>query len=104
MPRLNGDFACGNTSFKNGSYVHFPNFQRSQPADQFTFITVIRELKAEFASSFAEFCLQTCDLSLFGTPFNADIESVPNNLQMEVIEKQCKEQLESKFDADDVSD
>ena len=64
---------------------------------------VIRELKAEFVSRFADFRLYAGDFSLFGTPFNADIESVSGYLQMEVIEIQRNDPLKRKFDADDLS-
>ena len=42
-------------------------------------------------------------LSLFKTPFNANRESVPHNLQMEVIETQCNDLSKSIFDANDTS-
>ena len=69
---------------QNCNYFQIPNLQRSQPADKYTIITVICELKPEFASRFADFRLYAGDLSLFWTPFNADIKSVLHNLQMEV--------------------
>ena len=85
------------------NYAHFSNLQESQPADPFTFVTILRELKVEFASRFADFRLYSGDLNLFGTPFNVDVGSVPQSLQMEHIELQCHDLLKNKFNLDDVS-
>ena len=71
------------------NYAHFPNLQGSQPADPYTFVTTLCELKVEFASRFADFRLCSGDLNLFGTPFNVDVGSLPQSLQMELIELQC---------------
>ena len=79
------------------NYAHFPNLQERQPADPFTFVTTLRELKVEFASRFADFLLYSGDLNLFGTPFNVDVGSVPQNLQMELIELQCNELLKTNL-------
>ena len=83
--------------------AHFPNLQESQPADPFTFVGTLRELKVEFASRFADFLLYSGDLNLFGTPFNVDVGSVTQSLQMELIQLQCNELLKNKFNLDDVS-
>ena len=56
----------------------------------------------EFASRFADFRLYSGGLNLFGTSFSVDVGSVPQSLQMEIIELQCKELLKNKFDLDDV--
>ena len=82
------------------NYAHFPNLQESQPADPFSLITTLRELKVEFVSRFADFRLYSGDLNLFGTPFNVDVGSVPQSLQMELIELQCNKLLKNKFNLD----
>ena len=41
-------------------------------------------------------------LSVFGTPLKADIESVLQNLQMQVIEVRRNDMSKSKFDADNL--
>ena len=85
------------------NYAHFPNLQEKQPADPFTFVTILRELKVEFASRFTDFRLYSGDLNLFATPFNVDVGSVLQSLQMELVERQCNELLKNKFNLDDVS-
>ena len=89
------------------NYAHFPNLQQSQPADPFTLVKTLGELKVEFVSRLADFrlylALHSGDLNLFGTPFNVDVGNVPQSLHMELIELQCNELLKNKFNLDDVS-
>ncbi|XP_069767039.1 general transcription factor II-I repeat domain-containing protein 2-like isoform X2 [Narcine bancroftii] len=91
------------SQFKKSNFAHFPNLQRCKPTDLDTFVTVLHDLKNEFSSRFADFCLHGSDFKLFATPFSVNVETVPEIFQIELIEMQCSDQLKSKFNADDVS-
>ncbi|XP_032881422.1 general transcription factor II-I repeat domain-containing protein 2A-like [Amblyraja radiata] len=84
-------------------YAHFPKLKETQPTDTNTFVTVIRDLKTEFSSRFADIRSHTSEFRLFATPFDMDIDNVPENVQMELIEMQCSDVLRSKFKATDIS-
>ena len=64
---------------------------------------VIRELKIEFASRFADFCLLAENLSLFFTSFDADTKIFSHNSPMKVVEMQCNNLLKRKFHLDEKS-
>ncbi|XP_055490979.1 general transcription factor II-I repeat domain-containing protein 2A-like [Leucoraja erinacea] len=84
-------------------YAHFPKLQETQPTDTNTFVTVIRDLKTEFSSRFADIRSHTSEFRLFATPFDVDIDNAPENVQMELIEMQCSDVLRTKFNATDIS-
>lgn len=55
-------------------------------------------LGAEFTRRFADFEAQKCRFELFIKPFVFDVNNAPSNLQMDLIELQCNETLQSKYD------
>jgi len=85
-----GHFACCHTIKTQISPAVFPNAQ---------FAEKISVLSAEFTRRFADFEAQKCRFELLSNPFAVDVESVPTNLQMELIELQCSDTLKSKYDA-----
>lgn len=63
------------------------------------FAEKLRVLGAEFSRRFADFDIQKCRFELLSNPFAVDVENVPTNLQMELIELQCSDTLKSKYEA-----
>ena len=54
-------------------------------------------LRTEFETRFADFKLLEDKFSLFSPIFSINVDLVPNNMQMEVIEIQCDSYLKAKF-------
>ncbi|KAK0133129.1 General transcription factor II-I repeat domain-containing protein 2 [Merluccius polli] len=54
-------------------------------------------LSAEFTRQFAIFDVQKCRFELLSNLFAVDVENVPTNLQMELIELQCSDTLKSNM-------
>ena len=59
--------------------------------------SVITMLCGEFASQFKGLCACSSDFCLFTSPFDCVVDDMPDELQMEVIELQCNEELKCKF-------
>ncbi len=64
-------------------------------ADQYA--SAVENLLQEFDQRFADFKAHRDTFQLFADPFSADVESVPNLLQMELIDLQCNSELKTKF-------
>lgn len=61
------------------------------------YASAIENLQQEFDERFADFKVHRDTFQLFADPFLADVESVPNVLQMELIDLQCNSELKTKF-------
>ncbi|XP_026116348.1 general transcription factor II-I repeat domain-containing protein 2B-like [Carassius auratus] len=61
------------------------------------YASAIENLLQEFDQRFADFKAHCVSFQLFADPFSADVESVPNLLQMELIDLQCNSELKTKF-------
>lgn len=68
-------------------------------SDGLIYILRIVELKIEFQERFFDFKRYENELTLFSSPFSINIDSVNEELQMEVIELQCNTVLKTKYDA-----
>lgn len=87
---------------KNEDLTHFPtsNMHKSslgETASYKKYAEKILTLTNEFERRFADFKLLENKLSLFSSIYSINIESVPNQMQMEVIEIQCDSDLKAKF-------
>lgn len=56
-------------------------------------------LGADFTRRFADFEAQKSRFELLSNPIAVDVESVPSNLQMELIELQCSDTLKAKYES-----
>lgn len=85
------------------SLSHFPSCQIMKEKPSTTvfpcaqFADKLNILAADFRCRFADFEAQKCRFELLSNPFAADVESAPPNLQMELIELQCKDTLKEKY-------
>lgn len=86
---------------EKSNLFHFPTLEKTDCNESITiFVAEIQNLRTEFSSRFADIRLATNDLKLFGNPFDVNADTVPENVQMELIELQCSGLLRSKFYAD----
>ncbi|XP_043437632.1 general transcription factor II-I repeat domain-containing protein 2-like isoform X1 [Prionailurus bengalensis] len=80
--------------------AHFPTLKSvsRNERDGLIYIPKIVELKMEFQKRFFDFKHYENELILFSSPFSINIDSVNEELQMEVIELQCNTVLKTKYD------
>ncbi|KAK0143094.1 General transcription factor II-I repeat domain-containing protein 2B [Merluccius polli] len=60
------------------------------------YAAIIASLSAEFSGRFRDFYGMEKDISLFSSPFSADPDTAPHQLQLELIELQCDDELRSR--------
>lgn len=88
------------THLARNNLAHFPTLKSvsRNESDGLNYIPKIVELKTEFQKRFSDFKLYENELTLFSSPFSINIDSVNEELQMEVIELQCNTVLKTKYD------
>lgn len=87
---------------KNDDLTHFLtcNMNKSslgETASYQKYAEIFLSLRIEFETRFADFKSLEDKFSLFSSIFSINIESVPNHMQMAVIEIQCDSDLKAKF-------
>ena len=93
------------TQMLQGNLGHFPCCQNIKeqistnvfPSAQFA--EKLNALSAEFTRRFADFEAQKCRFELLSNTFAVDVESTPNQPQMDLIELQYCDMLKSKHDS-----
>ncbi|XP_037599703.1 general transcription factor II-I repeat domain-containing protein 2B [Cebus imitator] len=88
------------THLAMNNLAHFPTLKSvsRNESDGLNYIPKIAELKAEFLNRLSDFKLYESELTLFSSPFSTKIDSVHEELQMEVIDLQCNTVLKTKYD------
>ena len=79
------------------SYVHFPTLEESKPTSNSAFVTVIRNSNTEFSSRFSDIRSLQNMFKMFSTPFDVDINTIPEKFQPDLIEMPCNYELKKKF-------
>jgi hypothetical protein len=72
--------------------AHFPALRTEKPTDTKKYAEEIQILQQEFSSRFQDFRKHGVAFSLFSTPFDINVETVPDEFLLEIIED-----LKSKF-------
>ncbi|XP_075981503.1 general transcription factor II-I repeat domain-containing protein 2-like [Anticarsia gemmatalis] len=67
------------------------------PAKMLAFSDILKKLHAEYETRFQDFYHMQMSLDTFSMPFNVDPETVPAELQLEIIEMQCSNHLKQLF-------
>ncbi|XP_005396792.1 PREDICTED: general transcription factor II-I repeat domain-containing protein 2B isoform X2 [Chinchilla lanigera] len=88
------------THLARNNLAHFPTLKSvsRDGSDGLNYIPRIAELKSEFQRRLSDFKLYEAELMLFSSPFATKIDSVREELQMEVIDLQCNTALRAKYD------
>ena len=83
----------------NAKYAHFATLQENKPMNSTLFVPVsmIRHLRTKFSSRFSDICFRENDIRLFSTPFDIQVDAVPEKYHVKLIELQCSNEIESKF-------
>ncbi|XP_050022112.1 general transcription factor II-I repeat domain-containing protein 2 isoform X3 [Alexandromys fortis] len=94
------------THLASNNLAHFPTLKSvsQSESDGLNYIPKIAELKTEFQRRLADFKAWEKELTLLSSPFSIQIDSVPEELQMEVIDLQCNTALRTKYDKVGVPD
>lgn len=90
-------FEC---QLKNNNAQHFPvlfSFSKNKTKDFSKYSNEIKKLIAAFESRFSELVKYDKIFEIFTCPFHVDVNSVPENLQMELIELQCNDEMKHIF-------
>ncbi|XP_065654657.1 general transcription factor II-I repeat domain-containing protein 2-like [Hydra vulgaris] len=82
---------------RTGKFTHFPTFGELNPGNTAKFVTCIAELKTRFLKRFADVKNHADKIQLFTVPFSADMETVPDKFQMELIDLQCSDALREAY-------
>ena len=72
---------------------------RNQKSNQTTFVSAIKDLGQEFSSRFVDFWQYANAFKLFGTPFQTNVEEVEEKYQLKLIDLQCDDFLEARYDS-----
>ncbi|XP_051017308.1 general transcription factor II-I repeat domain-containing protein 2B [Acomys russatus] len=94
------------THLARNNLAHFPTLKSvsQSESDGLNYIPKIAELKAEFQKRLSDFKACESELALFSSPFSTKIDSVSEELQMELIDLQCNTALRTKYDKVGVPD
>ena len=88
------------SQIRNKNPAHFPtlknhdtsNLQYHKYGDK---LAVLRE---EFSERFGDLKKHSQAIEVFASPFSVDVTAIPEDMQMEIIELQCNDELKKKFD------
>jgi hypothetical protein len=81
--------------------VHFPTLSEKRPKSvSFSapkYATEVGTLREEFKSRFQDFTKHKTSFRIFASPFEVDVEAVPEKFQMRLIDCQSREEMKPKF-------
>lgn len=58
---------------------------------------MVTSLQEEFSERFHDLRKHSLAIELFASPFSVDVETIPEDMQMEIIELQCNNELRNKY-------
>ena len=66
-----------------------------KPTSHNAFVTVIQNLRTDFSSRFSDIRSSQNKSRLFSTPFDVDVNTIPENFQIDLIKMQCSDELKA---------
>jgi hypothetical protein len=82
---------------RSNNMAHFPTLRTEKPTKTKKYAEEIQILQQEFSSRFQDFRKHEAAFSSFSIPFDVNVETVPDEFQLEIIDLQCIEDVKSKF-------
>ena len=88
------------SQIRNQNPAHFPTLKNHDPSNlQYQkYGDKLAVLREEFSERFGDLKKHSQAIELFTSPFSVDVTTIPENIQMEIIELQCNNELRKKFD------
>ena len=81
----------------NKNFAHFPTLLNCKNQNTQKYAKLISELSEEFENRFTDFKGNATSFAIFSCPFSIKPDDVPENLQMELVDFQCKSSFKDKF-------
>ncbi|XP_064109642.1 general transcription factor II-I repeat domain-containing protein 2B-like [Macrobrachium nipponense] len=88
------------SQIRNQNPVHFPtlkNHDTTNPQYQ-KYGDKLAVLREEFSERFGDLKKNSQAIEVFASPLSVDVTEIPEDIQMEIIELQCNDELRKKFD------
>ena len=88
------------SQIRNQNPAHFPtlkNHDTSNPQYQ-KYGDKLAVLREEFSERFGDLKKHSQATEVFASPFSVDVTAIPEDMQMELTELQCNDELRKKFD------
>ena len=89
-----------NKQICNGNFIHFPalkSLKKIESNSLTIYSGILNELLQQFETRFKDFKALEPQFQIFSTPFAVDVESVAEEIQMELVELQCDSILKQKY-------
>jgi hypothetical protein len=88
-----------NKHLLSNNMSHFAHLKKENPSETWKYAQHLQKLITEFESRFKIFRSEKTvrSFNIFSSPFNIDVESVPDELQMELTDLQNDTDLRNKF-------
>ena len=80
-------------------FTYLKRLRACSPEDVSVHVGIVTQLREEFSARFSDLRRYKDDFKLFTSPFNVDVESAPSEVQMELVDLQCSDELKSRFAA-----
>ena len=80
-------------------FTHFKRLRACSPEDVSVHVGIVTQLWEEFSARFSDLRGYKDDFKLFTSPFDVDVESAPSEVQMELVDLQCSDELKLRFAA-----
>ena len=81
------------------NFTHFKRLHACSPEDVSVHVGIVTQLREEFSARFSDLRGYKDDFKLFTSLFDVDVESAPSEVQMELVDLQCSDELKSRFAA-----
>ena len=87
------------TQLINSNFARFPNLGLYKPPNSDKYISAIVSIKTQFESRFYDTKNQKDKFDLFAMPILVDVNTVPHEMQMEIIKLESSNMLKAKYDS-----
>ena len=82
---------------ERGNTVHFPTLREQKPSTTLEYASECAKLLEAFGERFRDVKSKQMELNIFATPFNVEPADMPDELQLELIQLQCDDELKARY-------